>query len=118
MSNKQNCLNCGLKFYPHGGQMFCSKGCRLAYYKRMKPDGERLLKRLRSIKYYRENFIEEQKFGGEVKFEFMECTKCFSKFAVEMNTMFPQKTIVCPFCRTEIYDHYCPLPYEAVRREK
>lgn len=117
MSKEICCIRCSQKFYPHGGQMFCSKGCRLAYYKSMKPDGELLLKRLRKIGSYRENFIESQKYGGKVSFEFLQCTKCFSKFAVEMNQMFPYKDVTCPFCRTASNDHYCPLPYEAVRRD-
>ena len=98
MSKEICCFNCGQKFYPHGGQMFCCKGCRLDYYERMKPESNRFLKKIESVKFYNEVYIKEKKYGGKLHFDFMQCTKCFSKYALEMNNMFPYKKTTCPFC--------------------
>ena len=93
------CVNCGKKFHPWGGQMFCSEKCRYIYYEQMKPLGKREKARIEASKEFKTQYIDTA-LPNELQFDFKLCGKCGNIFAVYTNKLFIQK-INCPFCKSD-----------------
>lgn len=114
MSITRTCWNCSTKFHPHGGQMFCSKECRLAYKEYTRPLGKREAKRIESAIEYREKWIDSKE-KDEVRFYFKQCGKCGNEFAVKMSK-FLIKDIKCPFCQSDAGRESMNMKYEVTTK--